>query len=77
MEIYEADPWGTWRDNAHAGLIASVMANAFRNPNASTLTFNDFMFVDKETAEKARQERQRQMNQQLIDTLTAMSVKHG
>lgn len=32
MAYYTLEPWGAERDNLHAGLIASTVANVHRNP---------------------------------------------
>ena len=32
MAFYKMNPWGSDRDNLHAGIIASTVANVNRNP---------------------------------------------
>jgi len=76
MEEYGRDPWGTWRDNAHAALICSLIANAFRDSKARPVTYEDFMFLDPETAEKRRAERAKRANQALVAALLAASKVH-
>lgn len=46
---YAVEPFGAYRDNMHAGLIASVLVNAHRKRSARPATWRDFVFVDKET----------------------------
>lgn len=49
---YASEPFGAWRDNLHAGIIASVVANAFRKASARALTPQDFILM---TSEERRQ----------------------
>jgi hypothetical protein len=44
------EPFGTWRDNAHAALIASVIANVNRGKNHKAYELADFMLVDRESS---------------------------
>lgn len=46
------EPWGVWRDNAHAGQIAAMIANVNRDPTKKpdAYSFADFMLVDPELA---------------------------
>lgn len=76
MEEYRRDPWGTWRDNAHAALIASIMANAFRGKDMRPFSYEDFMLLDPETAEKRKAERIARSNRALVAALTAASKVH-
>lgn len=41
------EPWGAWRDNAHAGLVASTIANIFRKKGTRAVSFEQFMFADR------------------------------
>lgn len=43
------EPWGQWRDNAHAAVVASVIANAHRKKGTKAFDWQDFMLVDKDT----------------------------
>ena len=54
VEYYRVEPWGQWRDNAHAGMIASVIANVHRSRNGKAYTIKDFMLTDAETQRNAR-----------------------
>jgi len=71
MDEYRRDPWGTWRDNMHAASVCTVVANVFSR--SRTFTCEDFMYVDPETAEKRRQERQKTANANLVKILSAMA----
>lgn len=53
---WRIEPWGAWRDNLHAGLIASVIANAHRKPSTRALTYQDFMVTDRESHRKRQTE---------------------
>jgi hypothetical protein len=52
LRFYRQEPWGSERDNIHAGLIASTFANAFRGKGQKAVTFQDFMLTDRETHRK-------------------------
>lgn len=47
------EPWGPYRDNVHAGLIAATIINVQRwkqrNPPGRDASFADFMLKDPET----------------------------
>ncbi len=47
--FWAREPWGAYRDNLHAALICSLIANAFRDPKKSgAVSFQDFMLADRE-----------------------------
>lgn len=73
MDEYRRNPWGSWRDNAHAGMIAATVANVFRGDKGRPLTFEDFMIMDPETAEKRKRERQASNNAMLVQCLKAIA----
>ena len=52
--LYREDPWGPYRDNIHAGLIASTIANAFRGKGSKTASYQDFMLVDRSEYNKKK-----------------------
>lgn len=72
-EEYRIDPWGTWRDNAHAALIASMIANAFRRSGSRVFNPEDFMMMDPEAAAKRMAERRSASNKNLVELLNAMA----
>lgn len=47
---WNEEPWGTWRDNAHAGLIAAAVLNPYRKKGAKALGFDAFMLKNQEIA---------------------------
>lgn len=46
-EYYQVEPFGQERDNLHAGLVASVIANAHRGKGTRAFSPSDFMLKDK------------------------------
>ena len=52
--FYSEDPWGSRRDNIHAGLVASTIANAFRSKKGKAITYQDFMLVDRSDYRKKK-----------------------
>lgn len=47
---YELEPFGQERDNWHAAVIASTVANAMRGKGGRSLSVKDFMYRDQETS---------------------------
>jgi hypothetical protein len=47
------EPWGPYRDNVHAALICSLIANAFRGKSSRPISYQEFMLSDR-TQHKAR-----------------------
>ena len=45
-KYWQMEPWGSYRDNIHAGLIASTLANAFMS-KGKRVNYQDFMLVDR------------------------------
>ena len=76
MDEYRREPWGPWRDNVHAALICAVMANAFRGKDSRPFTYEDFMILDAETAEKRKAEMIARGNRALVQALTAAAKVH-
>jgi hypothetical protein len=54
---YAEEPWGATRDNIHAAMIASIIANAHRGKNSRPFKTDDFMLVGP--TERAAREQQR------------------
>ena len=52
MEYSRLEPFGAIRDNWHAALIASILANAYRDPKRPPPKFKDFFYVDEDTAQE-------------------------
>jgi hypothetical protein len=74
MDEYRREPWGTWRENAHAAMIASTIANVFRGEKSRTYTADDFMFLEPEVAAAKREADQKRKTQMFIDYLTAVAI---
>lgn len=53
-------PFGSWRDNFHAGLIAKVIADVNRPPNRPPYQLKDFFYLDAEDAAEARKQKDRE-----------------
>jgi hypothetical protein len=52
---WQVEPWGPFRDNLHAGLIASVIANVYRRKGSRAFTWVDFLLQERDPeAEKAK-----------------------
>lgn len=75
LRYYAVEPWGPWRDNAHAGVVAAAVANAFRGEKQRAFSYDDFMLVDEETRERKRAERSAAGANALWQTLSAMAPK--
>jgi hypothetical protein len=45
--FWAIEPWGPYRDNIHAGIVASLIANAFRGKGIKAVSYQDFMLVDR------------------------------
>jgi hypothetical protein len=57
MEYERLEPFGSWRDNWHSAVLASIFGNAFRDPKRPPMKMQDFFYQDPETAqERADQE---------------------
>lgn len=48
------EPWGPWRDNAHAGVIASAVENLYVKKGGKRRTFDDHMLKSRKTGVQAR-----------------------
>jgi len=46
-EYWGMEPFGAFRDNYHAAMIAHLLANAHRAPNSPPIEFSQFMFRDQ------------------------------
>lgn len=57
IAYYNLHPFGVERDNAHAGLIASMIGNAHRGKHGKPFNPSDFMFQsDRERLHRGTQE---------------------
>ncbi|HMU15811.1 MAG TPA: hypothetical protein PKC95_00070 [Thauera aminoaromatica] len=50
VAFWKVEPWGAWRDNVHAGLIASVIANAHRGRGVPAFSPANFMLQERDPA---------------------------
>jgi hypothetical protein len=52
--FWQLEPWGPIRDNMHAGLIASTIANVNRRKGSAPIRFSEFMLLDRESEQARR-----------------------
>lgn len=69
-EFYSLEPWGSYRDNLHAGIIAATIGNINRRKKGKPLTPSDFVLRTKD--EKRNTETAKSLN-----FLRAIGVKRG
>ncbi len=74
-DYFAVEPWGAWRDNVHAGLIASTICNVNRGKDTEPFTYEDFMLLDPVEAEKKLAKQRREKARKLFNTLKS-SAKH-
>lgn len=48
LAFYAKDPWGPGRDNFHAALICSLIANALRGKGKKPISYQEFMLTDRD-----------------------------
>ncbi len=52
QRFWKSEPWGSYRDNIHAGLLASLIVNALRGKGKKPVSYQDFMLVDRDEHRK-------------------------
>lgn len=52
LRYWNEEPWGPWRDNAHAGVIASVLANIHRKKGAPAFKYDQFLLKNERFAKE-------------------------
>lgn len=75
-QYWTQEPWGTWRDNAHAGLIAATVANSFRGEKRQPFTMEDFFLLDSQANEQRRAERAQRGQQVFIGMMRALAKEN-
>jgi hypothetical protein len=68
LAYWQVEPWGPWRDNVHAAIIAREVTRA--NPRlrrGAKLDLASYMVIDPE-------QRQRAANERVVSMLQAMAV---
>ncbi len=50
MEYERLEPFGAQRDNYHAAMIATILANAYRDRKRPPVKMSEFMYIDAEAA---------------------------
>lgn len=53
---FEDDPWGDFRDDLRAGIIAALLFNAHRGKNTEAAKPTDFLMFNGEQAEQSTEE---------------------
>lgn len=48
------EPWGPWRDNAHAGIVAAAFENLYLKRGAKRRSFKDHLLKASESGRKDR-----------------------
>lgn len=76
QQYWMQEPWGTWRDNAHAGLIAATIANAFRADKRQSFSMEDFFLLDAEADEQRRVERAQRGQQTFIKLMRSLAKEN-
>jgi hypothetical protein len=71
--LYRQDPWGAWRDNVHIGMLCAMVFNALRGKDTKAVTFEDFMLLDKVTAEEKQQTKKIERNRMALDWMSAVA----
>jgi hypothetical protein len=66
FSYWSEEPWGSWRDNMHAGLIAAACLGPWIK--GQKVTFQDFML-------KSREQKAAEDTQQSLDWLMAVGKK--
>jgi hypothetical protein len=67
---YALEPWGAYRDNLHAGIIASVIAKAHSNGKRKPPEPGDFIL-------RTREEQRRDETTQSLGVLRALAKRKG
>lgn len=71
LAYWQVEPWGPWRDNVHAAIIAREVTRAnARLRRGAKLDLASYMVIDPE-------ERQRAANERVVAMLQAMAVMGG
>lgn len=56
IALDRVDPWGEWRADLRAGIVASVIANVNRAKKTNAFTAKDFMPFERIESERQRME---------------------
>jgi hypothetical protein len=51
-KFWAMEPWGSYRDNIHTGLLASLIVNALRKKGTKPISYQEFMLVDRDEHRK-------------------------
>lgn len=70
LRYWQAEPWGATRDNLHAAMIASTLANLMGGRNSKRATIDDFML-------RPKTERAQEQTTSALNWLRAMAAPAG
>lgn len=56
---YALEPWGSARDNMHAGIVSSTVFNMLRSKDQEPRQFVDFMLKESDPAAESRAKTQK------------------
>jgi len=69
-EYYASEPWGAYRDNLHAGIIASVIVNSQPGRKRKPMAPGDFVL-------KTKQSKRAEDTRRSLNYLRAIGKKRG
>ncbi len=69
MAYYRIDPYGSWREDYRAGIVASTLANVNRTKDAKVFTPQDFIPEFDHAEEREEQSPEEQL--QIVELLNA------
>lgn len=52
MEYERLEPFGALRDNWHTAMLATILANAHRDPKKPPVRMSEFFYQDPDTVEE-------------------------
>lgn len=70
MQFYAVEPWGAYRDNLHAGIIASAIVNGRPGRKGKAVKPGDFVL-------RSREEKRNEDTRRSLNYLRAIGAKRG
>ncbi len=74
QKYWELEPWGSFRDNLHAAIIAREVRKAFASPKA-VVTLDDFMVENPAVRQEQIEKKRAQAASQFIGMLKVVATK--
>ena len=75
MEYFALEPYGAERDNIHAGLIASTIANVHISKKEKMLKPADFMLKDANDIQREEDDKERKRIGELMSFMKGVAKK--